>query len=1003
MSLTAASLKRSRLEYLAEARTGQLSQAIAGLKELRDRAQSLDPSLALELALDLTQLLIQYGDLAEAQEQLKLCSHQDSTAQSENQRTRYRMLQGIHSMMTSDFMGAEAAFAGYQPDPAAAYHLAFRNNHATFNELTGRYDEAAETYMSILKQMEEKTADPDLLASLANAVRVSFRLGHFSQAQSLAERAADYCSKAGFWVQEVRFRLVSARALLYCGKLAKAHEQIEFWGSRAKSSQSIPAMVEQVMGQSEFLLFLGDYPGSMRILMEARELIELCSDATTDCEARLLWFACQVLSAFMTKETLTDYGAIAEMIRLFSGDDPLKQAWSALARAVAGCLMGDQKRPDFSALRGQSAQVGSPMLALLVLIFQAGSIIWKKPADLNSKTLREAEALCEDGLLRCNREGLREFALFFRILKLSLVQLENDEFTAERERELLGQELRTHCAEDIGPRLLDSYLKGFDRQTWYIPEQVPEISEPESSSSLPTTTPAPTSLNNRDAPWTDVNWSTLEESVKLILSANQVEAFEERLIDQVIMLTGAERAILFTNVPGGLLEVVFQRSIRSSTTGFSKGVVERAMMAKTPLLVRDIATDRELAVRESIRELEIRTVLVVPLIAPPMIRKEMLNLPDPLGLIYVDSRESFHRLSDQHLALIEILANHAAIALVNHLLRTQLQAETESYRSEVYPRYPELIGESKAFMDVRFLIERLADKDIRILISGEIGTGKDLVARMLHKYGDRRNKPFVPLDCHAIPEELLESELFGIEKGIATGVSARPGVFEWANEGIIYLDHIEDMGLPVQAKLLRVLQEGRFQPVGSKRMVDINIRFISASRVPPHKLTEDGKLRTDLFYRLNGVTIEIPPLRNRTGDIPLLAQHFLERFGKEQGRNVREFSKGALAALLRYSWPGNIQELENRIRRAVVFCTGSTIAESDLNLPTVTTRTVQGLRQKLNEWERDTILKALSKTDGNVSQAAAQLRFSRMALTRLIKKHKIDLYQFRKSTESSKS
>ncbi|MBN2054631.1 sigma-54-dependent Fis family transcriptional regulator, partial [bacterium] len=482
----------------------------------------------------------------------------------------------------------------------------------------------------------------------------------------------------------------------------------------------------------------------------------------------------------------------------------------------------------------------------------------------------------------------------------------------------------------------------------------------------------------------------------VVMGASDTDDLAQRLVDRVVQLTGAERVILFRHAGGGLLEEYRARITEGLEGGYSRGVIERAMNEGMPLLIRDIGTDSALAARDSIRAMDLRTVLAVPLRSPERSTDVSGTLPAILGLLYADSRIRFRSLDERHLAVLEILANHAAVSFINHALRERLEVETESYRREVAMHFPELIGESVAMRNIAMMIDRLADKDIRVLITGETGTGKDLVARLLHGYGIRKHKPFVHLDCTAIPDTLLESELFGIEKGVATGVNNRSGVFEWAADGVIFLDHVEDIPSRIQAKLLRVLQEGRFNPVGSTREIDTNARIISASRSSADSLLTGSTLRDDLYYRLNGVTIALPPLRERLEDVPLLAAHFLAKYSTEVGREIKGFSRDALTEMVNYGWPGNIRELENRIRRAVVMSPRDhrEITAMDLPIPMTGSR-VFGLKQQLDRWESEVIRDALVTHGGSVTDAARALGISRMAMTRLASKHDIDVHDIR--------
>src|SRR5512147_31890 len=270
---------------------------------------------------------------------------------------------------------------------------------------------------------------------------------------------------------------------------------------------------------------------------------------------------------------------------------------------------------------------------------------------------------------------------------------------------------------------------------------------------------------------------------------------------------------------------------------------------------------------------------------------------------------------------------------VKHALdQYRLEEENRSLRTKVEKRL-ELVGQSPAMQQLRQLIETAGPTNSRVLIGGENGTGKELVARAIHMHSVRADHPFVAVNCAAIPETLIESELFGHEKGSFTGAtSMKRGQFEQADGGTLFLDEIGDMSLNTQAKVLRALQEQQFTRVGGTKLMKVDVRVLAASNKDLLKEIEKGAFREDLYYRLNVVTIIVPPLRERREDVPLLMDHFLKVFAAKNGKTLRGFSREARDALMRYDYPGNVRELENLVERAVVLCRGDVIGRGDLPL-----------------------------------------------------------------------
>ena len=290
--------------------------------------------------------------------------------------------------------------------------------------------------------------------------------------------------------------------------------------------------------------------------------------------------------------------------------------------------------------------------------------------------------------------------------------------------------------------------------------------------------------------------------------------------------------------------------------------------------------------------------------------------------------------------LVEALALHAAIALENAKVMTEMEnrhqellVENETLRQEVEERYTtkSILGSSSRMQQIRDLIERTAGSAVSALVTGENGTGKELSARAMHYMSPRRAKPFIAVNCAALPEQLVESELFGIEKGVATGVERRMGRIESANGGTLFLDEIGDLSLTAQAKLLRVLQEREVDWVGGRKPVPVDIRLVAATNKDLKDEIQKGLFRQDLFFRLNVVHLHMPPLREMRGDIPVIAMHILRKQAKEMGREISGFSPEASKALTTYSWPGNVRELENEVKRAVVLTMGKQIALEDLS------------------------------------------------------------------------
>ena len=330
----------------------------------------------------------------------------------------------------------------------------------------------------------------------------------------------------------------------------------------------------------------------------------------------------------------------------------------------------------------------------------------------------------------------------------------------------------------------------------------------------------------------------------------------------------------------------------------------------------------------------------------------------------------------------------------------RLAAENETLRQQLCPAGgPEIIGKSKAMRALFNMIAMVAPTEATVLVTGESGTGKELVAKAIHAGSPRAAGPLVAVNCAALSETLLESELFGHEKGAFTGAERRrEGRFLAANKGSIFLDEIGEIAQPIQAKLLRVIQEREIQRVGGDKPVGVDVRILAATNRDLKKEVEAGRFREDLYYRLNVVTVTVPPLRERAEDIPLLAQFFLSRFAEKNRKRIKGFTPSAMDHLIHCPWPGNVRELENAVERAVILSVGEYVSERELPLcdpvgggsasPAAATDAAAGLAGRpLEDVEREVILATLDSCDGNKSEAARVLGITRATLHKKLKKY----------------
>jgi Nif-specific regulatory protein len=410
-------------------------------------------------------------------------------------------------------------------------------------------------------------------------------------------------------------------------------------------------------------------------------------------------------------------------------------------------------------------------------------------------------------------------------------------------------------------------------------------------------------------------------------------------------------------------------------------------VAKTghPLLIADAQQDSRW-MREISDSIDFKTRSMA--CAPLKIRNSTI------GVVQVINKRDETQFDQADMEVLEEFSSLAALAIGSARNIEQVRQENLDLKKELGEKH-QIIGTSLVLNKVLKDAQKLSRTKTTALIQGESGTGKELLARLIHRESPRKNKPLVVLNCAALPETLLESELFGYEKGAFTGAAGRKiGKFESAHQGTIFLDEIGEMAPGIQAKLLRVLQEGVFYRVGGNTPITVDVRVLSATNKDLKKEVDEGKFREDLFYRLNVVQLNIPSLRERLEDVPLLVKHFLDIFKKETGMSGLTISDAALDKMSHYNWPGNIRELRNAIERAVVMGDGKTIQPEDLpivaSLPKFAGLKVGlTLDEALNEFKKEFILLNLKHTGGNRSKAAKIMDIQRTYLSRLITRYDI--------------
>ncbi len=460
----------------------------------------------------------------------------------------------------------------------------------------------------------------------------------------------------------------------------------------------------------------------------------------------------------------------------------------------------------------------------------------------------------------------------------------------------------------------------------------------------------------------------------IINTTRELDPLLEKIMDIAVETLGAERGFILLLNEQGEWQPRIARNISAENirdiAQISNSVVQRVLREGESLIAYDAQIDEQLRESESIILNRIQSVACVPL----AIKQKTI------GAIYLDSIVQRSGFTESSIPFLTAFAHQAAIAIENAQLYEALREENRHLRQQARAAsgFSEIIGQSPKMKAVFDTVNSVLDSDATVLIQGESGTGKELIARALHYHGARRERPFIALFCGALPETLLESELFGHKKGAFTGAIAdKKGLFEAAHGGTFFLDEIGDLSPNLQTQLLRVLQEGEVKRVGETHVRRVDVRVIAATHRHLPEWIRQGKFREDLFYRLNVINISLPPLRDRVKDIPLLAQHFLGKYAAKNRKEIAGFTAEALDQITGNSWPGNVRELENTIERAVVLAKDSYIAAADLRLMEAQQELPLAANLTLREMERRLVKKTLEEVEFNISQAAERLGVSR--------------------------
>lgn len=503
-----------------------------------------------------------------------------------------------------------------------------------------------------------------------------------------------------------------------------------------------------------------------------------------------------------------------------------------------------------------------------------------------------------------------------------------------------------------------------------------------------------------------VQYQNIIQFGKQLLAELEGDRVLKVAIDGLVHISGAERGILILFDDDK--DIVFETARNLNRPGMEipKSEVSRMIINKVknkglPVCLKSAYEDPQLRKNSNIARLKIFCAICLPL------KKEN----EIFGVIYLDNRTAREIFTDQTYEFITDYSDFISLAAYNTLKREQQQSKMNSLEGELRTKYhfESIIGQHPKMIEILQLITQIADTDATVLIQGESGTGKELIARALHFNSGRKEKPFVPINCGALPENLLESELFGHVRGAFTGaVNDKAGWFECADGGTIFLDEVSEMSPGLQVKLLRILQTGEYSRVGDTRLLHCDVRIIAATNKDLPLLVKQTTFREDLYYRLNVIDLVIPPLRERKSDIPLLMQHFLKIYGHKYNKNDLQITDDAETIVLAYDFPGNCRELENIIQHAVLLCSGKYIQPAHLppklgsqysNSSASETLSSFKLSKKgvIEKFERDYLIDCLKANKGHIRNAAKTAGINIKNFYHKMKKYSIDPHFYKLS------
>ncbi|MFO1518830.1 MAG: sigma 54-interacting transcriptional regulator [bacterium] len=901
----------------------------------------------------------------------------------------------------------EAALALATEDPLLKSEIEQRLG--ALDQLTLRYEEAMAHFENALA-LSREAKSPQAQAIAHHSIALLHReCGKPLKALEVMEEALQWAQKGSDLLQQSRYCENKALIEMDLGRYAKAFSIMEEVQDILEQYGEDRDHFLMKIHRATLALFTGNWDRAEKIIAQAEK--DPASRKESLSPSLLLLKAERSYLALRYAETAPLFRKLLRELKPGAMNFDFLTAQIGLLR----CLSRSGKLE-------KSEWIHAALLCRMETLQDTAFSIWRKTFSLLSlppeESLREADFL--DLLQSIQKVELPEMRI--DLYGLVSLDLKRRNLTALAERlwqacrqelenlhQLLPEELKMDFEKNRDLKSLDQTLNDL------LPTSKEEI-PPSKQTEAPGARPA------SQGRISEIRFRQYSEINRQISQKTDLNEILERVMDAAIEITGAERGfLLLKNGTGKNSLSDFQvktarhfnhRSLEENEFQFSMSAVEEAVKQGTYLLTDNAQYDPRLQEKKSVVKFSLKSILVVPL--------ELEG--EVLGAIYLDHRYQPDCFSEEDVVLLTAFASQGALAIQKAQMMEELRAakakleeqvENQAQRIEVLSTelsqvrdqlrygYEEIVGQSPGMMKVFQLLDHVTETTIPVWILGESGTGKELIARSLHFNSPRDKGPFVTENVSAIPETLLESELFGHKKGAFTHADRdRVGLFEQAHNGTLFLDEIADMSLAMQAKLLRVLQEGEIRPLGSSKKIKVDVRLVTASNRDLNQMVKDEKFRQDLFFRINGLTIKLPALRERKDDIPLLVDYLVKKIAKGFNLQPSEVSDEALQIFLRYEWPGNIRELEGTLRNALLFAKGRPITKEVLStqenlfktgqsMGRESSRKIEGVSAEENSSERQIILDALRRHNMDKEAVAEELDISLRNLYTRMERHNI--------------